>query len=105
MNVTTITNASQGGWAGRAARGTGGAVRAAGLAKDIGGRRGHDGGGGGDQAGQPDGAVEVGGAGRRPLAEGGPALGPALVDVGAAEADPQCPGERGLTAARVRAGM
>jgi hypothetical protein len=95
--VTTTTNAGQ--------RGTAGLVRGTGSprAEEVGGQRGQDRGGGGDQAGQPDGAVDVGGPGWRAVAEGAPALGLALVEVGAAEAHPERPGERGLAAAGVRA--
>src|SRR5213079_2102252 len=62
-------------------------------------QRGENRGGGGDQAGQADGAIEVGGLGRGAIAEGAAPLGPALVDVGAAEADAERPGERRFAAA------
>ncbi len=82
-----------------------GSPRPARPAERVRGSRAQDRGGEGDEPGQPDGAVDVGGAGRRPIAEGAAPLGQALVDVGAAEADPERTGERGLAAARVRAGM
>src|SRR5215472_4628460 len=63
-------------------------------------RRGDD-----HRAGEADRAVDVGGRRRRAVAEGAPAFGPALVDVGAAEPDPERPRERGFAAPGVRAGM
>src|SRR5215469_8759413 len=98
--VTTITNAGGGGGAG--AEGGAGSSRGFGYVGDQRGeqRRGDD-----DEAGEADRAVDVGGRRRRAVAQGAPAFGPALVDVGAAKPDPESARERGFAAPGVRAGM